>query len=97
MEYIETGCACDDYTKRLSKDVAIARRNREWRVEYMKTLLHDSDVRREGREEGREEGRAEEKQRFVQYLLSQNMPSSEICAIAQCDEEFVRKVIDMNC
>lgn len=31
----------------------MARINKEWRVEYMKTYFHDIDIRDEGREEGR--------------------------------------------
>lgn len=34
------------------KPVRMARENEEWRSEYMKELLHDDDVREEGREEG---------------------------------------------
>ena len=35
----------------------MARMNKEWRVEYMKTYFHDIDVRDEGREEGIEQGK----------------------------------------
>ena len=56
---METSEASDDYTDKLDNDVALARLNKEWRVEYMKTLLHDMDVRNEGRAEGKAEGKAE--------------------------------------
>ena len=36
--------------------MCMARKNEEWRSEYMKELLHDDDVREEGRLEGRIEG-----------------------------------------
>lgn len=36
---------------------SVARLNREWKVEYMKTFLHDSDVRWEGIEIGKEIGK----------------------------------------
>mgnify|MGYP000828259184 FL=1 len=37
----------------MDEAVRRARENEEWRSEYMKELLHDDDVREEGREEGR--------------------------------------------
>ena len=51
-EYIRTGKVGDDLTQRIDKAVIRARKNEEWRSEYMKELLHDDDVREEGREEG---------------------------------------------
>ena len=40
----------------MDEAVCMARKNEEWRSEYMKELLHDDDVREEGRLEGRIEG-----------------------------------------
>ena len=36
----------------MDEAVRRARKNEEWRSEYMKELLHDDDVREEGRAEG---------------------------------------------
>ena len=57
LEYIEKKKVGDKYTQGLEKQVKMARMNKEWRVEYMKTYFHDIDVRDEGREEGRKEGK----------------------------------------
>lgn len=38
--------------RRIDEAVRRARKNEEWRSEYMKELLHDDDVREEGRAEG---------------------------------------------
>ena len=57
LKFIDEGIPSDDYTKRLQSSVAMARLNREWKVEYMKTFLHDSDVRWEGIEIGKEIGK----------------------------------------
>lgn len=43
----------------MDEAVCMARKNEEWRSEYMKELLHDDDVREEGRLEGREEGESQ--------------------------------------
>lgn len=59
--YIGTGEATDKLTVKLHKAVEAGRRNEKWRSEYMKELLHDDDIREEGREEGRKAGREEER------------------------------------
>ena len=55
--YIMTGEPLDELTGKLHKAVEAGRRNEKWRSEYMKELLHDDDMREEGRAEGREEER----------------------------------------
>ena len=52
-DYIRTGRAESALTRKIEEAVGRARRNEEWRSEYMKELLHDDDVREEGRTEGR--------------------------------------------
>ena len=52
-----TGKPMDELTGKLQKAVEAGLRNEKWRSEYMKELLHDDDMREEGRAEGREEGR----------------------------------------
>ena len=56
-DYIRSGKVGGDLSQRIDEAVCIARKNEEWRSEYMKELLHDDDVREEGRAEGRAEGR----------------------------------------
>ena len=58
-DYIRTGKVGDDLTRRIDEAVIKARKNEVWRSEYMKELLHDDDIREEGREAGRVQGRAE--------------------------------------
>ena len=58
-DYIRSGKVGGDLSQRIDEAVCIARKNEEWRSEYMKELLHDDDVREEGREAGRAEGREE--------------------------------------
>ena len=56
--YIMTGQPTDELTRKLQRAVEAGRRNEKWRSEYMKELLHDDDMREEGRAEGRDEERA---------------------------------------
>ena len=58
-DYIRTGRAESALTRKIEEAVGRARRNEEWRAEYMKELLHDDDVREEGRAEGRRDGLSE--------------------------------------
>lgn len=51
LDYIETKKSTNSFTDKVDAAVNKARQNKEWRLEYMKTLLHDMDIREEGREE----------------------------------------------
>ena len=68
-DYIRVGKVGGDLSQRIDEAVCIARKNEEWRSEYMKELLHDDDVREEGRAEGREEGRAEGREEGESQLV----------------------------
>lgn len=57
LSYINTGNAVDVATEKIDVAVKNARTKEEWRREYMLTVVHDIDVKREGREEGIKEGR----------------------------------------
>ena len=47
-DYIRVGKVGGDLSRRIDEAVCRARKNEEWRSEYMKELLHDDDVREEG-------------------------------------------------
>ena len=44
-EYIRSGKVGGDLSRGIDEAVCMARKNEEWRSEYMKELLHDDDVR----------------------------------------------------
>lgn len=50
----------DDFVQRLEEAVKRARKNREWRHEYMTLLMRDQENIEKGIEKGKMEGRAEE-------------------------------------
>ena len=70
LAYLDTKTISSDLTKRLDQEVEKARHNEMWRREYMKTILHDMEVREEGKREGREEGREETLKVMVQTCRS---------------------------
>lgn len=62
LHYIETEQAESAFTEELDHEVERTRHNEKWRREYMKELLHDFDVKEEGRREGERIGEEHGKQ-----------------------------------
>ena len=100
-DYIRRGRAESALTRKIEEAVGRAWRNEEWRAEYMKELLHDDDVREEGRQdgynagvrEGIETGRAAALRTMVRNLAKQNLPQQQIAEAAGVDEVTVQKWI----
>ena len=59
LDFMLGKSSSDPFIKRLSEQMNIAKLNAKWRRVYMLNLLHDHEVRIEGRAEGRIEGRNE--------------------------------------
>mgnify|MGYP000760514690 FL=1 len=83
-DYIRTEKVGGDLSRRIDEAVCRARKNEEWRSEYMKELLHDDDVR----EEGRAEGEARGTNRFV-MLISRMNAGGDTDKVARLDEPEV--------
>ena len=79
-DYIRTGKVGGGLTQRMDQAVRRARENEEWRSEYMKELLHDDDVR--------EEGRAEERS-FLLTLISKMSNGGDTDKVARLNEPNV--------
>ena len=79
-DYIRVGKVGGDLSQRIDEAVCIARKNEEWRSEYMKELLHDDDVR--------EEGRAEERN-FLLTLISKMSLGGDTDKVARLNDSEV--------
>ena len=79
-DYIRSGKVGGDLSQRIDEAVCIARKNEEWRSEYMKELLHDDDVR--------EEGRAEERN-FLLTLISKMSLGGDTDKVARLNDSEV--------
>ena len=102
-DYIRTGRAESALTRKIDEAVGRARRNEEWRAEYMKELLHDDDVREEGRaaglsegldrgrREGLSEGRTEGRRAAAINLKAINMPTEQIAQVLEEKVEVVEQ------
>lgn len=56
LDYVAGKKSDDAYVEKLEKAVQEAKRNREWRHEYMTLLMRDQENLERGREQGREQG-----------------------------------------
>ena len=91
LQYIETNQPENTFTKQLDHEVECAKKNEKWRREYMKELLHDFDMKEEGRREGRQEG--EQKVNRLNQLLAAQNRTEDIIRAAQ-DTEYQRKLFE---
>jgi len=95
LDYIETKKSTNAFTDKIDIAVNKARQNKEWRLEYMKTLLHDMDVRLEGEEIGREKGRIE---LLVSQIVKKIKKGKTFDIIAQEleeDVEYIEKIYNI--
>lgn len=69
LDYVENGDVKGIFSKQLDQAVKMARKNREWKVEYMRETIRYMDAKREGLEEGRQEGRMEERENSIRILI----------------------------
>ena len=94
LDYVETKRTTNNYTRQLDESVDKARMNKEWRVEYMKTLLHDMDVRQEGIEIGIDMG---DSKRLISQIVKKIRRGKTVDVIAlelEEDEEYISKIYD---
>ena len=83
-DYIRSGKVGGDLSQRIDEAVRMARKNEEWRSEYMKELLHDDDVREEGRAEGRAEGAAS---KMIEQIMKKYKKGCSVAETADMLEE----------
>lgn len=88
LKYVDTQVVDDDFTKELDKEVTRVRYSEEWRREYMKTFLHDMEMK----EEGTKEGIKLTKQ--VLKLSTQGKNIDEIAKECEIDTELVKKILE---
>ena len=86
MERRRFGKVGGDLSRRIDEAVRRARKNEEWRSEYMKELLHDDDVREEGREEGMNQRSLE----IARNMLAKGMDASTVLEITGLSMEEIQ-------
>ena len=89
VKQIENGIVSDELTEELDNEINRIRNDKNWWEAYMKTVVHDMDVRFEGIEIGRKEG-------ILQNLIS--LVQDDILTVSEAarragmsEEEFETK------
>ena len=95
LDYIKTKKSTNSFTDRVEMAVKKARQNKEWRLEYMKTLLHDMDVRHEGEKIGREKGRKELLVSLVIKKIQKGKNVEQIAEDLEEDVDYIKKIYDI--
>jgi len=86
LDYVETLNATDDFTRKLESEVERIKQNVEWRREYMKTLLHEREIR----EEAREEGQKEQLEKCILSMVEKGMKTEDIAFYLDVSVEDVQ-------
>ena len=86
LDYVAGRKTETGYVRKLEDAVREAKKNREWRHEYMTLLMRDLENLEKGREEGRKEGREEGIYGMVAALKELGIPTQVI--LEKLQEKF---------
>ncbi|MBQ4017584.1 MAG: hypothetical protein II608_08580, partial [Oscillospiraceae bacterium] len=80
------------YSRELDEAVNAVKTNEDRRLEYMTMMIHDMEVREQGRAEGRVEGRKEERTELLSALVKDGfLPASEAARrLNMTEREFLK-------
>ena len=86
IRYLDDGTVSGQYSRELDEAVSAVKTSEDRRLEYMTMMVHDMELREEGRAEGREEGRAEgsdaRSREIYERMIASNIPEAQARAIA---------------
>ena len=95
LDYIDKSATNDEFTKNLNNEVEKARKNEKWRREYMKTLLHDDEIRQEGRQEGLQVGQAKQIIKIsMEYHVEKEKILSKLITELSISEEQAKEYLE---
>ena len=84
----------DIYIRKLMEAVKEAKKNREWRHEYMTLLMRDQENIEKGREQGIEQGREQEREQMIVNALTTTKSIKQTAFVLCLDEQTVRKIAE---
>ena len=87
LDYVAGKRPEDSYVEKLEEAVREARKNREWRHEYMTLLMRDQENVEKGREQGRKQGREQGILGMISALRDLDIPDSTI--LQKLQEKFL--------
>ena len=83
LDYVAEKKSNDSFVEKLEEAVRGAKKNREWRHEYMTLLMRDQENLEKGREQGREQGILG----MISALRDLDIPDSTI--LQKLEEKFL--------
>ncbi|MCI8859466.1 MAG: Rpn family recombination-promoting nuclease/putative transposase [Lachnospiraceae bacterium] len=89
LDYVAGKKPVDSYVEKLEEAVKEAKKNREWRHEYMTLLMRDQENQKIGEKRGEKNG--EKKMAKLIMLLNEDGRLSDIIKVSQ-DEEYRQKL-----
>lgn len=93
LKYVGGAPSEDPYVKELQSKIETAKRDEEWRREYMTLLMRDKENIEKGFRQGLEQGATEEKLRIVHSLIQMNiLTENEIAFAAGISLEELREI-----
>ncbi len=95
LDYLETGSITNEFAVRLDNAVKIARQNKEWKVEYMKSLLYEMDITRRATKKGLEEGRAVSLIEQIVKKIGKNKPIDVIASELETTVEDIKNMYEV--
>ena len=103
LDYVAGKPADDMFVKKLRYAVEEAKKNREWRHEYMTLLMRDQENIEKGMEKGIEKGiergTLQERRKIIIKMLYQGFNDGQIMSVCETSEEEINecKKICMQC
>lgn len=90
LDYVAGKKSEDSYVAELEEAVQEAKKNREWRHEYMTLLMRDQENIEKGREEGREEGILALIAALKELNIADNVILSKVCEKFKLTEDTAK-------
>ena len=81
--------AANSYVKKLKDAVDRAKKNREWRHEYMTLLMRDQENIERGIEQGIEKGTLQERRKIIVKMIGQGFNDGQIMSVCETNEEEI--------
>ena len=93
-DYVESGNASNDLTRKIEEVVSRGRKNALWRTQYMKEWVIIQDARDEGIEQGIEQGGDIRDAERIEDMLRRGKTVEEIVDFCNYPYELVKKIHD---
>ena len=89
LDYVAGRETEDTYVKKLKDAVDRAKKNREWRHEYMTLLMRDQENIEKGIEQGIEKGTLQERRKIIVKMIGQGFNDGQIMSVCETNEEEI--------